>query len=52
MIVIIPLPALQQATLQHKKYKNVFGLGDATNAPCSKTAAAARKQVGERMLRS
>ena len=33
------------ATLRHKKYRNVFGLGDATNTPNAKTAAAARKQA-------
>jgi len=36
---------VNQETLQHKKFGNVFGLGDATNAPNSKTAAAARKQA-------
>jgi len=33
------------ATLRHKKYRNIFGLGDAINAPNAKTAAAARKQA-------
>ena len=33
------------ATLQHKKYSNVFGLGDVTNTTNAKTAAAARKQA-------
>ena len=32
-------------TLQSTKYPNVFGLGDATNTPNSKTAAAIRKQA-------
>jgi sulfide:quinone oxidoreductase len=32
-------------TLQHVKYPNVFGLGDASSLPTSKTAAAIRKQV-------
>ena len=32
-------------TLQHKKYPNVFGLGDATNTPNAKTGAAVRKQA-------
>ena len=32
-------------TLQHSRYRNVFALGDCTNAPCSKTGAAIRKQV-------
>jgi sulfide:quinone oxidoreductase len=32
-------------TLQHKQFKNVFGLGDCTNLPTSKTGAAIRKQA-------
>ncbi len=32
-------------TLQHVKYPNVFSLGDASSAPCSKTGAAIRKQA-------
>ncbi|MFN4121939.1 MAG: FAD/NAD(P)-binding oxidoreductase [Flavobacteriales bacterium] len=32
-------------TMQHVKYPNVFALGDCTNAPCSKTGAAIRKQA-------
>lgn len=32
-------------TLQHSKYSNIFGLGDATSTPNAKTAAAVRKQV-------
>jgi len=32
-------------TLQHPKYPNIFGLGDATNTPNSKTGAAIRKQA-------
>lgn len=32
-------------TLQHKRYENVFGLGDASNVPTSKTGAAIRKQA-------
>lgn len=32
-------------TMQHAKYPNVFALGDCTNAPCSKTGAAIRKQA-------
>jgi sulfide:quinone oxidoreductase len=36
---------VDQATLRHKKYANVFALGDACNAPNAKTAAAARKQA-------
>ncbi len=36
---------VDQATLQHKKYANIWGLGDVTNTPNAKTAAAVRKQV-------
>lgn len=32
-------------TLQHKQYKDVFGLGDGTNTPNAKTAAAVRAQA-------
>lgn len=32
-------------TLRHARYQNVFGLGDAVNAPNAKTMAAARKQA-------
>ncbi|MCT4582559.1 MAG: NAD(P)/FAD-dependent oxidoreductase [Flavobacteriales bacterium] len=32
-------------TLQHKKYKNVFGVGDAAALPTAKTGAALRKQA-------
>jgi sulfide:quinone oxidoreductase len=32
-------------TLQHTRFPNVFGLGDCTNTPNSKTAAAVRKQA-------
>lgn len=32
-------------TLQHKRYPNVFALGDASSLPTSKTGAAIRKQV-------
>ena len=33
------------ATLRHRKYPNVFALGDVGNMPNAKTAAAARKQA-------
>jgi len=33
------------ATLRHKRYSNIFGLGDAASTPNAKTAAAARKQA-------
>ena len=36
---------VDQYTLQHSRYSNVFSLGDAMNAPCSKTGAAIRKQA-------
>ncbi|MEC1261307.1 FAD/NAD(P)-binding oxidoreductase [Bacillus swezeyi] len=32
-------------TLQHKQFANVFGIGDCTNLPTSKTGAAIRKQA-------
>jgi len=32
-------------TLRHNKYSNVFGIGDASGAPNSKTGAAVRKQA-------
>ncbi|MBM7585942.1 sulfide:quinone oxidoreductase [Bacillus pakistanensis] len=32
-------------TLQHHRYPNVFGLGDSSNLPTSKTGAAIRKQA-------
>lgn len=32
-------------TLQHKKYSNIFSLGDVTNTPNAKTGAAVRKQA-------
>ena len=32
-------------TLQHKKYKNIFGIGDVAALPTAKTGAAIRKQV-------
>jgi NADH dehydrogenase FAD-containing subunit len=31
---------VQKETLQHKKYENVFAIGDCANLPTSKTAAA------------
>jgi NADPH-dependent 2,4-dienoyl-CoA reductase/sulfur reductase-like enzyme len=34
---------VNKETLQHMNYKNVFGIGDCTNIPVAKTAAA----VGE-----
>lgn len=36
---------VDQASLRHKKYVAIYGLGDACNAPNAKTAAAARKQA-------
>nr|XP_056721770.1 sulfide:quinone oxidoreductase, mitochondrial [Euleptes europaea] len=37
---------VDKETLQHKKYPNVFGIGDCTNLPTSKTAAAIAGQSG------
>ena len=36
---------VDQTTLRHKRYENIWGLGDAMNAPNAKTAAAARVQA-------
>ncbi|TIX49677.1 NAD(P)/FAD-dependent oxidoreductase [Alteraurantiacibacter aquimixticola] len=36
---------VDQFSLRHTKYPNVFGLGDGCSAPNAKTAAAARKQA-------
>lgn len=36
---------VDQITLRHKSYDNVWALGDVMNAPNAKTAAAARKQA-------
>ncbi|WP_212523453.1 bifunctional protein tyrosine phosphatase family protein/NAD(P)/FAD-dependent oxidoreductase [Actibacterium sp. MT2.3-13A] len=36
---------VDQATLQHRKYPNIFGLGDGCSTPNAKTAAAVRKQA-------
>lgn len=36
---------VDRATLQHPRFSNVFGLGDASNLPTSKTGAAIRKQA-------
>jgi sulfide:quinone oxidoreductase len=36
---------VNKSTLQHSRYPNIFALGDCTNAPCSKTGAAIRKQA-------
>lgn len=36
---------VDQATLRHKVFDGIYGLGDACNAPNAKTAAAARKQA-------
>jgi sulfide:quinone oxidoreductase len=36
---------IDKSTMQHVEFKNIFALGDATNAPCSKTGAAIRKQA-------
>lgn len=36
---------VDQHTLQHKRYPNIFSLGDSSSAPASKTGAAIRKQA-------
>jgi len=36
---------VDQATLRHKSFTNIWSLGDVMNAPNAKTAAAARKQA-------
>jgi sulfide:quinone oxidoreductase len=36
---------VNQATLQHNKYKSVFALGDAANLPTAKTAAGIMSQA-------
>ena len=36
---------VDQGTLRHKRYQNIFALGDAGSTPNAKTAAAARKQA-------
>ena len=36
---------VDQATLRHKRFANVFALGDCSNLPTSKTGAAIRKQA-------
>lgn len=36
---------INKNTMQHSRYSNIFALGDCTNAPCSKTGAAIRKQA-------
>jgi sulfide:quinone oxidoreductase len=37
--------SVDKGTMQHTKYKNVFGLGDASNLPTARTGAAIRKQA-------
>merc|ERR1712025_604660 len=41
---------IDKETLQHDRYKNIFGVGDCTNIPTAKTAAAVAAQLG--ILRS
>ncbi len=36
---------VNKETLQHNRYENVFGIGDCSSLPTSKTAAAVRKQA-------
>lgn len=37
---------VNKQTLQHESYSNIFGIGDCTNVPTSKTAAAVAGQLG------
>ncbi|XP_031564632.1 sulfide:quinone oxidoreductase, mitochondrial-like [Actinia tenebrosa] len=37
---------VNKLTMQHKTYKNIFGIGDCTNSPNGKTAAAVAGQSG------
>ena len=36
---------LNKETLQHQTFSNIFGIGDCTNLPTSKTAAAVGKCI-------
>jgi len=38
--------SVNKETLQHTKYPNIFGIGDCTNIPTAKTAAAVAAQLG------
>ncbi|XP_054287912.1 sulfide:quinone oxidoreductase, mitochondrial-like [Macrosteles quadrilineatus] len=38
--------SIDKETLRHIKFKNIFGVGDCTNLPTAKTAAAVSVQVG------
>ena len=40
-----PWVSVHKHTLQHTAYPNIFGLGDCSNLPTSKTGATIRKQV-------
>jgi len=37
---------VDKGTLQHVKYSNIFGIGDCTSLPTSKTAAAVGMEIG------
>ncbi|PSR13697.1 MAG: pyridine nucleotide-disulfide oxidoreductase [Bacteroidetes bacterium] len=37
--------SVDKGTMQHTRFKNIFGLGDAAGLPTAKTGAAVRKQV-------
>jgi sulfide:quinone oxidoreductase len=37
---------VNKGTLQHVKYSNIFGIGDCTSLPTSKTAAAVGMETG------
>lgn len=38
--------SVNKETLQHTKYQNIFGIGDCTDVPTAKTAAAVAAQLG------
>lgn len=38
---------VHKGTLQHVKYSNIFGIGDCTTLPTSKTAAAVGMETGK-----
>src|SRR3546814_20758904 len=42
---------VDQATLQHVRYANIFGLGDGGSTPNAKTMAAARTPIGRASCR-
>lgn len=41
---------VDKLTLQHVRFPNIFGIGDCTNLPTSKTAAAVGKRIDDVLL--